>query len=267
MSASPADLTIGRLLCKRRTEEGLSVEQAAEDTRIRASFIMSMESDDFDFLAPVYVHGHLEAYARYLGLEPEPLLSEFESHHEPSNDVLQVIHETYDVGPRHISVTMIAGIALVVLVGLGIWNPGASNGDRIPSTSAETSTSDEPAEVSDVTAPETSATAPDASGTTTITSGASGIRRPNISFANGIDSRIAAASGPCWVEVTADGQTVFSGMLEPGTIKSFKAKGDMQLLLGLPASAELLVNGHQLTLPKLSTPIRIALPTEAKRYL
>jgi hypothetical protein len=230
-----------------------------------------MESGDFGFLAPVYVRGFLDSYARYLGADPDPLLAEFDSSHETPNELLQVIHPTYDLTPHRIGLGSIAGIVLIVLVVLGVWNPGADEPRESSTAASNSTTSASPsprgfAGTGEPPADEGSATG-SAGSEVALGNSDSGTRDPKISFTRGIDSRLAAASGPCWVEVVADGRIVFRGMMQPGTIKRFRAKGNMELLLGLPRSAELLVNGRRLRLPKVETPIRIALPTEAERYL
>ncbi|MGH2730893.1 MAG: helix-turn-helix domain-containing protein, partial [Actinomycetota bacterium] len=61
----PERMTMGAYLRAARRRRRVSIERAAEDTRIRAGFLMRMESDEFDFLAPAYVRGFLRSYARY----------------------------------------------------------------------------------------------------------------------------------------------------------------------------------------------------------
>jgi cytoskeleton protein RodZ len=71
--------TIGPRLRAAREARNLSVEQAADDTRIALRFLQALEREEFDALpAPVYVRGFLRSYANYLGLEPQSLLSELE---------------------------------------------------------------------------------------------------------------------------------------------------------------------------------------------
>src|ERR671915_477803 len=69
---------MGAYLRAARRKRRVSIERAADDTRIRADFLMRMESDEFDFLAPAYVRGFLKTYARFLRVDPEPLLQEFD---------------------------------------------------------------------------------------------------------------------------------------------------------------------------------------------
>ncbi|MGK2966472.1 MAG: helix-turn-helix domain-containing protein [Tepidiformaceae bacterium] len=66
---------IGETLRAARESRGLSIEQAAQDTRISARFIEAIEAEDFDALpAPVYVRGFLRSYSNYLRVDPQPLL-------------------------------------------------------------------------------------------------------------------------------------------------------------------------------------------------
>ena len=64
---------MGAYLRAARRRRRISIDRAAEDTKIRADFLMRMESDEFDFLAPAYVRSFLKTYARFLRLDPGPL--------------------------------------------------------------------------------------------------------------------------------------------------------------------------------------------------
>jgi cytoskeletal protein RodZ len=69
-------MTFGEVLAAKRGERGLTIEQAAAATRIRAHYLNALESGELERLAaPVYAKGHLRTYARYLGLDPEPLVA------------------------------------------------------------------------------------------------------------------------------------------------------------------------------------------------
>jgi len=70
-----ATVTLGEVLAAKRRERRLTVEQAATATRIRAHYLSALESNELERLAsPVYAKDHLTTYARYLGLDPVPLL-------------------------------------------------------------------------------------------------------------------------------------------------------------------------------------------------
>jgi len=72
-----SDLDIGEALRRARDARGLSLEQAAQDTRISLRFLEALEDEQFDELpAPVYVRGFTRSYANYLGVDPQPLIDE-----------------------------------------------------------------------------------------------------------------------------------------------------------------------------------------------
>jgi len=69
-------MKVGEALAAKRGERGLTIQQAATATRIRAHYLSALESNELERLAaPVYAKGHLRTYARFLGLDPEPLVA------------------------------------------------------------------------------------------------------------------------------------------------------------------------------------------------
>lgn len=63
---------IGPALRKARVARGLSIDEAARDTRIRPEYLDALEEEEFDrLLGDVYVRGCLRSYATYLGLSPD----------------------------------------------------------------------------------------------------------------------------------------------------------------------------------------------------
>src|SRR5258708_11209800 len=72
--ASRNRMTFGEVLAAKRGERGITIEQAAAATRIRAHYLSALESNELERLAaPVYANSHLRTYARYPRLDPEPL--------------------------------------------------------------------------------------------------------------------------------------------------------------------------------------------------
>jgi len=58
-----------------RERQGLSLEGAAAYTRIRKSYLLALEEEDYARLPhPTYVKGFLKAYAAYLGLDNREVL-------------------------------------------------------------------------------------------------------------------------------------------------------------------------------------------------
>ncbi|HSS60083.1 MAG TPA: helix-turn-helix domain-containing protein [Candidatus Limnocylindrales bacterium] len=70
-------MTPGAVLAAKRGERGLSIDEAAAGTRIRAEHLRALEADDHDrFAAPVYARGYLKTYATFLGLDADDLLAQ-----------------------------------------------------------------------------------------------------------------------------------------------------------------------------------------------
>src|SRR5260221_14079011 len=54
---------------------GVTLPQAAEDTRIREKFLQALESGDYQSLpGTVYTKGFLRNYAHYLNVDPEEMV-------------------------------------------------------------------------------------------------------------------------------------------------------------------------------------------------
>ena len=69
---------IGLKLKEKREENGVSVEEAAEDLKMRPSQIISLESGKKeDFKDVISLKYFIRDYAKYLGLDSEKILDEF----------------------------------------------------------------------------------------------------------------------------------------------------------------------------------------------
>lgn len=72
--------TLGERLEEARKRKGISVREAAEATKIRSDYLQKFEANSFDFdLPPLYVRGFLRAYAKFLELDPQRLVAEFDT--------------------------------------------------------------------------------------------------------------------------------------------------------------------------------------------
>ncbi|MFZ1395291.1 MAG: helix-turn-helix domain-containing protein, partial [Candidatus Promineifilaceae bacterium] len=70
---------LGHILREARETKGYTLREVQDKTRINSRFLEALEMGDFDRLpTPTHVRGFLRNYARFLGLEPEPLLERYE---------------------------------------------------------------------------------------------------------------------------------------------------------------------------------------------
>lgn len=71
---------LGHILREARETKGFTLEDVQEEIRINAKYLKSLEIGDYSALpTPVHVRGFLRNYARFLGLDPQPLLDRYES--------------------------------------------------------------------------------------------------------------------------------------------------------------------------------------------
>jgi cytoskeletal protein RodZ len=246
--------TIGAYLRAVRRRRRISIERAAEDTKIRAAFLMRMESDEFDFLAPAYVRGFLRSYARYLQVEPEPLLDDFEQRYGggrvDSSQMIAIQRREKSVPREHrrLNSWVVAGgaasVILVVLAIVGVMSapekpepPGNELSLATPTPQPEPSLS----------------ASPDASPEVTPAA---------IAATDGIELVVEAATGDSWLEVYADGQTVHYDTLPAGETMTFDADKRMHIRLGYPAGVTLTVNGNNVGSPGGETPIELTFPDD-----
>jgi len=77
-------LGVGSALRKVREGLGLTLEEAARDTRVRREFLEAIEAEEFDrLLGDVHVRGCLRTYATYLRLSPDKVVAAYEAEHAP----------------------------------------------------------------------------------------------------------------------------------------------------------------------------------------
>jgi cytoskeletal protein RodZ len=73
----------GKRLKAERESQNLSLKQVSESTKIRAHLLRAIEEDQYELISsPVYVKGFLEAYSRYLGLDPDDVVLQYQKYLE-----------------------------------------------------------------------------------------------------------------------------------------------------------------------------------------
>lgn len=83
--------SVGPALRKVREGRGLTLEEAARDTRVRLEFLEAIEAEDFHvLLGDVHLRGCLRTYATYLRLSPDKVVAMYESDRGPEDEVINV---------------------------------------------------------------------------------------------------------------------------------------------------------------------------------
>lgn len=71
--------TIGERLLEARQRRGVSIREAAESTKVRGDYLAAMENNQFDSiqLADVYRRGFLKIYAKFLRLDSDRVVNDY----------------------------------------------------------------------------------------------------------------------------------------------------------------------------------------------
>ena len=227
-------MSIGEILTAARRQAGLTITQVSERTRIRETIIRGIERDDFSACGgDFYARGHIRAIARTAGVDPEPLIREYDSSQGTAQASLAGVP-----GPpaplrlrerRRPNWSVALLVVLAAVIGLVAYHLVASQ----PAGSG-TAAARKP-----VTGHEAARKHPAAKST-----------RPPAASPSSPDVVIflTAVSEPCWADLTTSGgATIFQGIIGPGTSETWTERQAVSLRLGNPGAVTLTVDGQSRT--------------------
>lgn len=104
--------TLGERLQEARQRLGVTTREAADVTKIRSDFLQAMEANQFESipLGDVYKRGFTKIYAKYLRLDEEKAVADFNAHHSA-----RAVRRPLDAGSdldEASDATAVAGITL-----------------------------------------------------------------------------------------------------------------------------------------------------------
>ncbi|HVV76130.1 MAG TPA: RodZ domain-containing protein [Mycobacteriales bacterium] len=233
-------MSVGETLSHARRSLGLSLDDVSADTRIRASVIASIESDDFTSCGgAVYARGHIRSISRVVGVDPDPLLAEFDAAHQvelppvasavapqaTDPDLLARSEHHRPNWTAAMAVTL-AAICIFALIGLVISHKGGKSHGHQTAQSVTGPKQTHPP----VTPPPTSVAELPVSKVTML---------------------IRAVRGNTWLQVTRhNGRVMFSSLVYTGQAKVFSSKGGLSFIIGNAPAVDVVVNGHDLGTPQ-----------------
>lgn len=224
-------MSIGDALAEGRRQSGLTITQVSQRTCIRETIIRGIERGDFSACGgDFYARGHIRSIARVVGVDPEPLVEEYDATMgEPQTisaaDVFQPVTPVKLKERRRPNWTAALAVFLVLVVGVLAYQHFLAHPAK--ATSSARSTSQQNA--SAVSKAKVKATV---SPTATPTKKK---RRLAISV---------TAKQNCWVQITTvAGQTLFSGVVYAGSSMHWIEHRAVSMVIGNPAGVKVAVNG------------------------
>ena len=226
-------MNLGEVLKSARTAAGLSIEDLAAITSVRAGLLSEMERNDFSHCGgDIYARGHLRNIAPKLGLDPAQLIDLYNTEHSmesrsinemlAENNVTRVPKEK-----KSLSWKVPAAFSVATLLVLGVAQIVYSNINSSNTTSAT------PIESASPTATPTAEPTPTSSSSEVPATG-------------GVTLSITAARGNSLIDIVVDGEHVDKGSIFQGESKSFEATTSISVFFSNPAGLDVTVNGELL---------------------
>jgi cytoskeleton protein RodZ len=230
-----------------REARGLSLSDVAEQIRIRSVYLGAIEDENWAAIgAPVYTRGFLRTYARFLGLDPEEVVEEFNRASGTGGAAAPAAASghmsVYEDRQRNLSpLIWIATLVAVALVAFVFYNEFTLRQRQAPATAALPSNTpaNGPVAASAATGEDGPASAspqPSDSGSPAPSPSVSPSTTPG---ANTLEVRLSA---PSWIRVAVDGSVSMEGTFPAGTARVFHGKNAV-VRIGNAGGVDVLVDG------------------------
>lgn len=269
----------GEQLRAAREERELTLEDVHAATHIRVEYLEALEQGDHSALPDdVVARGFVRNYARYLGLDPKPLVHEYGFEEvtlpEPmkTSEAIDVPLQVSPIPSGAIVATLALLIVIAVLVA-GIWyvyprrtdllerfnqaapvgliEAGTATATPEPAPTDTPITSQSATEATETTTQPTNTPRPTATSTTTPVPTAT--QPPRTSTPNpdapttiaGDEIRVVLqVESPAWTRVMVDGEEAYAGTLESGDEREWIGNETVLIRTGNAGGVRLLINGE-----------------------
>lgn len=226
-------MSIGDTLAEARRHAGLTITQVSQQTRIRESIIRSIEQGDFSPCGGnFYARGHVRSIASVVGVDPGPLIKEYDAAHGPPGstsaaDVFEPVTPIRIREPRRsFGLGKVMVVVLLAVIGYGAYYFVSTRSAHAPVTPAAT-------------------VRPDASSKPTVKATVTTPATDRSSQPEAVIRLVAVKN--CYVALTASGKRLYSGTVLAGQTKVWRERQVVSMTLGNPGGVVLTVNGVKQT--------------------
>jgi cytoskeletal protein RodZ len=244
-------MSIGESLAEARRRAGLSVNEVSRQTRVREPIIRGIERDDYSACGgDFYARGHIRLIARAVGVDPEPLIREYDATMRSDKpvtaaDLFRPVTPIRVREPQPRRPWMAAlGLVLVLVIGFTAYKLISGTRHAPPANPA--------AAIGTGSSTHHRATHGSGHPSTTPTAAA----QP---YAHQVVIRVTAIED-CWVEFTTlSGGYLTQANVVAGTSKSWTFGYPVDMQLGNPGGISLTVDGKNPLPPGTTNPITLSL--------
>jgi cytoskeletal protein RodZ len=225
-------MSLGEFLRGARESAGLSIDELAERTSIRAGLLREIEKNNFVHCGgDTYARGHLRNIAPIISVDAQTLIDLYNKEHSSElrkihdmlveNNVTRIPTERKTVSWKSLAIASVVVLAAI------------AGGQIIISNSKTTVT---PAVISSPTATASAEPSPTATQTTEEVPAVSGE----------LSLTISATRGNSNIDVVVDGKHLYKGPLFQGETKSFSAPSSISIYLSNAGDLDLTLNDEKL---------------------
>jgi cytoskeletal protein RodZ len=251
-------VSIGDTLAEARRQADLTVTQVSQRTCIRETIIRGIERGDYSACGgDFYARGHIRSIARAVGVDPEPLVREYDQTQGAPQaisaaDVFEPATPIKIRERRRPNWSLAMAVVLAAIIGFVIYHEVSSSGGPSHNSSA--------ASAAGISHPSSSrggtASKPAAKPSATHKPAATPAPTP---YANEVVISLVATQN-CWVQLTtASGSQVYAGVVRAGTSMNWTERQAVSLRLGNPGGVTLTVNGTRKVAGTNNQPVTLSL--------
>jgi cytoskeletal protein RodZ len=272
--------SFGENLRREREMRGITLEEIAANTKISLHFLGAIEADELGKLpGGIYTRNFIRAFARYLGLDEEKVMSEYSAFAQADREVdlsrmtsakplPQESRASAWIGLLAAAALLAGGYALfryshrtpVMLSNAAKASPNAAGGQQVspppiqatappgPGSATTTGSAGNAALADQTTSPAPMAGPEVQKVPESQPPGATGPAPGGAAFADAGNDLVlqVAATERTWVDIVADGKDVCQRVLKPDEIQTFKAKDSFDLQIGNAEGIILTLNNETL---------------------
>lgn len=248
---------IGEILKRAREEQGISLDEVAEATKIRSKYLRALEEEQFDALpGDVYARGFATAYLKYLGIKDRPDVLEAMKPKvkEPETPVQEEPEKPHKLAPtpkrknktehfeetplnKNAKLIIILSLAAILLLFAvqGIYSKQMAELENPDEQIQQQVEEPQENQNDEADVPQEPAAPPE----------------PEVPVYDSLEMRLEIlnvnpnANDQCWMQITVDGKVTETTMSE-GQIQDIKAAQSVQLNLGNAGVVKVTVNGQEL---------------------
>jgi len=234
---------VGKKLRQKREELGYEYDYIFQKTKIRPGILKALEEDDFKyFSSEIYFKSFLKKYARFLNLDFEDLLRELDlseiaerksSHLPPSvtPSLLRFSDKLYLGFKFLVLLVIVVGSIYLLFAGINKISSKLVSYKKPHPPSVETVRISQEETSSPVAAPVLPL---------------SEVKSPQTSSLTEPLTLTLSAIEDCWVQLRADGEKIYEGILKKGQKESWKANKEFELWVGAASRLKVYLNGKDL---------------------